>query len=553
MRAKKKNTMYLKLNALVFLTGLSFTCNLIFAQETGKPNILIIMLDDAGLDMSAYGSTYVQTPAFDKVAKNGVLFHKAYTPNAKCSPSRAAVLTGRNSWQLEAAANHFIYFPPQFKTYQEALGDFGYFTGYTGKGYSPGVTLKQDGTARDVLGPNFGKRKRTPPTSEISRDDYSANFKDFLNAVPDGKPWSFWVGLHEPHRAYAFESGEKLGKKTTDMIQEVPGYWPDSLTIRKDLLDYAYEIEYADAQAGKILMELENRGLLDNTLIIYTSDHGMPFPRVKGNQYEQANHVPMAIWWKGKMPKTGKVVNNYLSFIDLTPTIFDAVGLPFKESGLHPSPGKSFLPLLTSSMLKEVQKPRDYVLVGKERHDTGRPHDWGYPIRGIYRNDMLYIKNFETDRWPSGNPETGYLNVDSSPTKTLLINLRRNGIDKTYWATNFGKRPQEELYDLKNDPYCMNNLASNETFSMQKQDMKSFMLEKLKEEGDLRMIGYGHLYEQYPLSKWSGLYDDFLAGKKPSPPWVVPSDIESFYIDGKGRTIEKIPDSINMGKTQTDN
>ena len=84
-----------------------------FAQEnTQKPNILFIMMDDAGLDMSVYGSTYVKTPGFDAIAKEGTLFNRAYTPNAKCAPSRAAVMTGRNSWQLDAAANHFIYFPP---------------------------------------------------------------------------------------------------------------------------------------------------------------------------------------------------------------------------------------------------------------------------------------------------------------------------------------------------------------------------------------------------------------------------------------------------------
>ncbi|MCC4211283.1 sulfatase family protein [Leeuwenhoekiella parthenopeia] len=525
----------------------SFKPNIVVAQKADKPNVLIIMLDDAGLDMSAYGSTYVQTPTFDRIAKEGVLFKKAYTPNAKCAPSRACLLTGRNSWQLEAAANHYIYFPPQFKTYQEALADFGYSVGYTGKGYSPGVTLKQDGTPRDVLGTNFGRHKLLPPTPEISRDDYFANFKDFIDSVPDEKPWSFWVGIHEPHRAYAFESGEKLGNKNTNMIGKLPGYWPDSLTIRKDLLDYAYEIEYADEQAGKIVQELEKRGILNNTLIIYTSDHGMPFPRVKGNQYEQANHVPLALCWKDRILSTGRDIKNYVSFIDLTPTIFDAVELPFKESGLHPSPGKSFLPLLTAEIPEEVQASRDFVLVGKERHDTGRPNDWGYPIRGIYKDNMLYIKNFEPNRWPSGNPETGYLNVDSSPTKSLLLNLRRKGNDKNYWMTNFGKRPLEELYDITSDPYCINNLALNEEFSSQMQNLKSFMMKKLSEEGDLRIEGYGHLYEQYDLSKWRGLYDDFLAGKKPAPPWILISDIESYFLDGRGNNLKKVPDSINMG------
>jgi len=112
----------------IFLLGISF------CSGQDKPNILVIIFDDAGLDMSAYGSTYVNTPGFDAIAKEGVLFNRAYTPNAKCAPSRASIITGRNSWQLDAAANHVIYFPAKFKTYQEVLLEQGYTTGYTRKG-----------------------------------------------------------------------------------------------------------------------------------------------------------------------------------------------------------------------------------------------------------------------------------------------------------------------------------------------------------------------------------------------------------------------------------
>ena len=104
-----------------------------------KPNILYIVADDAGLDMSAYGRKWVNTPAFDRIAKEGILFKNAYTPNAKCAPSRSCMLTGRNPWQLDAAMNHWIFFPNYFKTYPEVLHENGYFVGYTGKGYAPGI------------------------------------------------------------------------------------------------------------------------------------------------------------------------------------------------------------------------------------------------------------------------------------------------------------------------------------------------------------------------------------------------------------------------------
>ena len=88
--------------------------------------------------------------------------------------------------------------------------------------------------------------------------------------------------------------------------------------------------------------------------------------------------------------------------------------------------------IITSEKSGQIEPDRDYVLIGKERHDTGRPDDVGYPIRGIHKNNMFYLKNYETDRWPSGNPETGYLNTDGSPTKTEILNLRRNG-KKKFW------------------------------------------------------------------------------------------------------------------------
>lgn len=513
-----------------------------FTQNTEeKPNILFLILDDAGLDMSAYGSSYVRTPAFDAIAKQGVLFNNVYTPNAKCSPSRACIMTGRNSWQLDAAANHFIYFPPYFKTYQEVLLEHGYFTGHTGKGYVPGKTLTENGEQRHVIGKPYNIHKLKAPTTAISPKDYSANFSAFLDSVPQNTPWSFWVGFHEPHRKYEFGTGEKLGGKTPEMIKEVPKYWPDSLVVRQDLLDYAYEIEYADNHIARITKRLEDSGQLENTLVIVTSDQGMPFPRVKGQQYETANHVPLAILWKGKMTISNRTVDDYVSFIDIAPTLLEVAEVDWKTSGMYPSPGKSILNLITSEESGIINKERNFVLVGKERHDTGRPQDQGYPIRGMFKDNMLFLKNYETSRWPSGNPELGYLNVDSSPVKTLILNLRRKNIDKHFWQLNFGKRPTYELYDLKTDPYCVYNLAENASYSIVKNEFEKEMEAKLLEQNDLRMLGYGHIYEQkYHLTKNSFLYDRYMAGEPFPGGWMLPTDREEFYVDDKGNNLKKV-------------
>ncbi len=537
----------------IILTAFLNVFNFGFTQiEDKRPNILFLILDDAGLDMSAYGSSYVNTPAFDAIAKEGVLFNNAYTPNAKCSPSRASLITGRNSWQLDAAANHYIYFPPQFKTYQEVLLENGYFTGFTGKGYVPGKTLTESGEERLVMGEPFNIHKLEAPTTAISPKDYAKNFETFLSEVPKNKPWSFWVGFHEPHRKYEFGSGEKLGGKIPEMINEVPKYWPDSLVVRQDLLDYAYEIEYADNHIARIMKCLEYSGQLENTFVIVTSDQGMPFPRVKGQQYETANHVPLAILWKKKMTVPNRTVDDYVSFIDMAPTLLEVAGIDWKASGMYPSPGKSILNLIASEKSGSIDVDRNFVLVGKERHDTGRPQDQGYPIRGMFRNNMLFLKNYETSRWPSGNPELGYLNVDSSPVKTLLLNLRRENIDKHFWQLNFGKRPIYELYDLKTDPYCLTNLASNPLYSKIKNEFEKDMEAKLLEQNDLRMMGYGHIYEQkYHLTKNSFLYDRYMAGEPFPEGWMLPTDREEYYIDDDGKNLEKVKRTKNIRAINT--
>ena len=200
-----------------------------------RPNILFCIADDASYPhMGAYGTKWVKTPAFDRVAREGVLFTNAYTPNAKCAPSRASILTGRNSWQLKEAANHMPFFPQEFKTYVEALAEAGYFVGKTAKGWAPGVALGADGNPRELTGTAFDKKESPPPADGISKTDYAANFNDFLEAKPDAVPWAFWYGGREPHRRYEYGSGVAKGGKNLADIDRVPAFWPDNEIVRRN-------------------------------------------------------------------------------------------------------------------------------------------------------------------------------------------------------------------------------------------------------------------------------------------------------------------------------
>jgi len=239
----------------------------------------------------------VQTPAFDRVAREGLRFARAYTPNAKCAPSRASVLTGRNSWQLEAAGLHGGFYPAGYRTFMEALRANGYFAGFTGKDWGPGDPGTIDGKPRRLTGPDYSQIKTKPPTPNISPIDYAANLAEFLAKKPTGQPFCFWYGAKEPHREYTYGSGVKVAGKSLADIDRVPSSWPNTATVRNDMLDYALEVEYFDQQLGRMLDLLQQAGELENTLIIVTSDNGMPFPRAKGTTYELSLHMPMAIRW----------------------------------------------------------------------------------------------------------------------------------------------------------------------------------------------------------------------------------------------------------------
>lgn len=498
------------------------------------PNILFAIADDWGYaDASAYGSKWVKTPAFDRVARDGVLFRRAYTPNAKCAPSRACILTGRNSWQLKEAANHICYFPSEFKGWAEVLAEQGWHVGYTTKGWGPGVALDAAGKPRQMTGKPFNAKKATPPTSGIGNSDYAANFDDFLSAAPAGQPWCFWYGAIEPHRGYEFGSGVKKGGKDLSDIDQVPRYWPDTETVRHDMLDYALEVEYFDSHLGRMLANLEQRGLLENTLVIVTSDHGMPFPRCKGSAYENANHVPLAAMWPSGIKGPGRVVDDFVSFIDFAPTFVELAGLTWSETGLAPSPGRSLTDIFQTTKGGQVNPARDHVLIGMERHDIGRPADVGYPIRGIVRGNHLYLQNFEPNRWPACNPETGYLNCDGSPTKSLILAEHRLQASNPCWAFCFGKRPAEELYHIETDAECLHNRAGEVEFQARMAALRDQLFAELREQGDPRMTGQGHLFDEYPHANQGHIhfYERFMRGEKMNTGWVTPTDFEPKPLD----------------------
>ncbi len=455
------------------------------AADARRPNILLVIADDWSWGHAgAYGCQWIKTPAFDRVAREGLLFSHAFTNNPKCSPCRASLLTGRNTWQLEEAMCHFGLFPAKWPVYPDLLEQAGYHVGHTGKGWGPGDFLA-GGFTRNPAGPAYQKRKLKPPLPGIGATDFAGNFADFLAARKAGQPFCFWVGGHEPHRPYEDGAGLRAGRNPAAVT--LPAYLPDSPVVRSDLLDYALEVEYFDANLGKILDQLEKTGELDDTLILVTSDHGMPFPRVKGQIYEAGFHLPLAIRW-GRRVKPGRVVDDFINVRDFAPTFLDAAGLKVPAS----MSGRGFLDLLMSEKSGQIDPTRNRMVIGKERHDIGRPNDQGYPVRALRTPEYLYVRNYEPDRWPVGNPETSYPNCDNGPTKTLITSR----FDASYRLC-FGKRPAEELFKVNEDPDCLKNLAAEPSLQALKQQLITEMEALLRQDEDPRMFGHGEIFEAY--------------------------------------------------------
>jgi arylsulfatase A-like enzyme len=523
-----KKVMYLTGSTILILSMTFNMCNQ--RVEAKRPNILFCLADDASYPhFGAYGTDWIKTPAIDDIAANGIIFTNAYTPNAKCAPSRANILTGRNSWQLEAAANHWCNFPDKFKTYAEVLTENGYHVGYTAKGWAPGKVGSVNGKKRQLTGQPYNSKKLTPPARYISENDYAANFKDFLKDRKEDQPFCFWYGSREPHRRYEYGAGVNKTDKRVENIDRVYTFWPDNEVVRTDMLDYAYEIEYFDQHLEKMLQLLEETGELDNTIVVVTADNGMPFPRIKGQEYEYSNHMPLAIMWKKGITHPGRIINDYISFIDFAPTFLEVAGIDPASSGMQPIEGKELTDIFYSNKSGLVNPARNYVLIGKERHDVGRPNDAGYPMRGIVKKGFLYLKNYEPDRWPAGNPVTGYLNCDGSPTKTEILMMNRKEQNKSFWQLSFGRRPAEELYNIKEDPDCMINLATNEKFNQIKSQLKGQMEEMLRRQEDPRMFGNGHVFDAYPYADESSknFYERYMRGEKINSSWVNPTDFEN--------------------------
>ena len=459
-----------------------------------KPNILFLISDDQSwIHTGMAGCKGVKTPNFDKVAKQGIYFRNAFCSSPGCAPSRGAILSGQDFWRLKEGAVQRSVFPASVVSYPEILEANGYHVGVQGKGWGPGGLLKDKNNADKRPSWRWNSLEGKPHKS----------FSAFLKDLPDDKPFCFWFGSYDPHRPYVPGSGLKAGKKLEDV--EVPPCMPDVPEVRSDILDYFYEIDRFDRDVGEILDLLDKTGRADNTLVFVTSDNGMPFPRCKTTLYDYGVRVPLAIRWPTRI-KGGRNVDDFISLADCCPTILQAAGLkPLPEMCAN-----SFMDVLLSEKSGQVNPQRNYALFGRERHG------WSYPSRGIQNDRYLYIRNYMPERFE------GLESHDKSPSKSFVLNHKDDPQYRKYYDYMLGRRPAEELYDLSNDPYQLNNLSSAPEQSPTLEKLRKQLAEELKHRDDPRVLSRGSEFDSYPGTKprpaKTSIPTKQETGKKKTPP-----------------------------------
>mgnify|MGYP001179352388 FL=1 len=511
------------LSGIIFLSissGVLGGCKQHQKEMIKPPNILFVINDDQTYIHTGFaGSKFVHTPGFDRVAANGIYFTNCYAGSPGSAPSRSTLVTGRHHWQNKQAGQHASSWMKEFIPFVDLLKANGYHTGFTGKGVDPFRYAQNEKDSlwrkENAAGHAYNKYRYTKNDSSDPRTaggigliDYFSNFHDFMQQRKPDQPFYFWYGSTEPHRAYEKGSWKRNGKELVQV--DVPGFFPDTDEIKGDMLDYAVEIEWADSHLYKMLNYLDSIGELDNTVVMVTADNGMPFPRAKANCFEYGVHVPLAISYPKGFPGKRRG-DDLVGFVDIAPTILELAGV--EPDGMLPISGRSIVNILRSEKNGIVDETRKYVFMGRERHSSSRWENLGYPQRAIRSREHLFIWNIKPERWPAGAPqainnETGkvypmygidekgihhsgwaFTDVDDAPSKSFLIENYKDPVIHPYFCMAYDKRPEFELYNVNDDPFCLHNLAGNANYVSVEKELKTALQNEMERSGDPRMIG----------------------------------------------------------------
>jgi arylsulfatase A-like enzyme len=442
------------------------------------------------------------------------------------------LLSGKYFWQTgRGAILQGAIWDSKIPSWPLLLKDSGYHIGKTWKVWSPGAPRDAPYGGRAHAYEKAGGRfngfsqratqliagdTEVEQAKEELLDEVRGNFAAFIaDRNEKSQPFCYWFGPTNVHRRWIKGSGKRLWKIDPDSLKgKMPPFLPDVAEVREDLADYFGEIAAFDAALGVLMKELERIGERENTIVVISGDHGPPgFPHGKCNLYDFGTRVPLLITGPGV--KGGRVVDDFTMLPDLAPT-FLAAGSTEIPKGMT---ARSLWPVLKSNREGLVDATRTQVFTGRERHvRIARAGNLPYPQRAIRTADHLLVINFRPDRFPLGDPyklnsdnpptaqqleQSTFVTLpdeDAGPTKAWLVGQRDNNKWKPYFDHAYGKRPREELFDLKKDPHQMKNVAKDPAYSKELSELRDRLMAELRRTEDPRLIDNGKFFETPPLA-----------------------------------------------------
>ena len=436
-----------------------------------KPNILLMLSDDHSYPfVSCYGDSNVRTPALDRLANEGMRFHRFFTACPQCVPSRAAYMTGRSA--VAARMTRFSSPLPRDEiTLPELLkSEAGYYTGICGRSFHlDGSNGKGTPPGTDLLAKNDMRtfQSRVDFLQGSPDSGVSQKFATFLDNKPAGKPFFMWANFSDPHHVWNAPNEFRPDPKSLTL----PDHWPDLPGMREQLADYCAEVNRVDQSVASVIRVLEERKLLDTTIIVFAGDNGAALPHGKGSLYDPGSNVPLIVRWPEIATKGGES-RTLISNEDIAPTLLES-------AGLKPGPkmsGKSFWPLL----IGKTYEARKHIFVERGPHGsapvTVGMSSSGFDLSRAVRSDKFkFIYNC--------TPWIPYGPVDSAGGAAWTQMKDANnagqlsaGVKATYFQT---PRPVYELYDLEKDPSELNNVAGNREHAKVEDELRMALSEKM--------------------------------------------------------------------------
>ena len=368
-------------------------------------------------------------------------FTNAFVTASSCSPSRASIITGRYPHNTDAEQLHWPL-PAEQATFVELLKEAGYWTAAAGKWHLGSAIKDRFHVVREAEVSGFqlpAGPTGTTPAMVAGEKSGCEHWISTLRSRPQDRPFFLWLAALDPHRDY--EEGIILHPHRPEQVRIRP-YLPDVPEVRRELALYYDEITRLDDYVGQVLDELRHQGVVENTLLLFISDNGRPFPRDKTTLYDGGIKTPWIVHWPARV-RAGSVCEQLVSSVDIAPTILGLAGVSAPPS----LEGRDFRRLLT----EPSRKIRDYIFAEDHWHDY---EDLGRAVRS---QRFKYIRNDYADL-----PATPPADVNRSPTYQFMRRLWAEGKLSEQQASCFQKpRPAEELYDVAEDPYELYNLAGD--------------------------------------------------------------------------------------------